>query len=510
MHDYVIVGAGTAGCVLASRLTEDPGTSVLLLEAGPRDRKLEIRVPAAFSKLYRSKVDWGLSTVPQAALDDREIVFPLGRVVGGSSSLNAMMCIRGRPEDQAPWGPGWEWPTVEPLYARGAAGPFRLGTQTEPNPLSEAFLDACAEVGIQRVDDVNGGIDGAALVPVSQHRGRRYSAADGYLRPALHRPNLTVATRSHVSRIVLDGTRVVGVETDGGDLIRAEHEVILSAGAIGSPRLLLLSGIGPADELRAIGVTVTHPLPGVGKGLRDHIANGILAATKTGVKTLADAESVANLARWALRRRGPLTSNVAEAAAFVRTDATLPGPDLELIFAPVPFEDEGLVTPSRHGVTIAAVCLQPRSIGEVTLRTSDPGDPPLIDPRYLTDADGADATTLLHGIRLAREVLAASPLAESIDGEYLPGPAARTDDDLRAHLRARSQTLYHPVGTCRLGGDEQAVVDAQLRVRGLDGLRIVDASVMPALPRGHTNWPTVMVAERASDLIRGGATTAAA
>ena len=509
MHDYVVVGAGSAGCVLAARLTEDPDVSVLLLEAGPRDRKLEIRIPAAFSKLFGTALDWGYATVPQEGLGGREIAFPRGRVVGGCSSTNAMMVVRGHPLDQRAWtAPGWSWAEVEPYYRRSAE-PFPRAALRDRHSLTDDFLAAAAAAGIPRSADLNGTeIEGAGLVPVSQRRGRRWSVADGFLRPALRRPNLTLVTGALATRVLVEHGRAAGVAYRLGDREEeapAEREVLLAGGAINSPQLLLLSGIGPREELERHGIPVAHVLPGVGRNLRDHLANGILALTKTGVETLYSAESLRNLGRFLLRRRGPLTSNVAEAAAFVRTDPALNAPDLELIFAPVLYEEGGAVPPSAHGVTVATVLLQPRSSGTVTLRSADPAEAPLIDPRYLTDPDGGDARVLLAGLRLARRVLAADPLARSIEREYLPGEDATSDAELLAHLREQSQTLYHPVGTCRLGpaGDPDAVVDGELRVQGLRSLRVVDASAIPSLPRGHTNWPTVMLAERAADLIRG-------
>ena len=507
MHDYVIVGAGSAGCVLAARLSEDPATSVLLLEAGTRRRKLEVRIPAAFSKLFESEIDWAFRTAPQERLDGREVFFPLGKTLGGSSAINAMMVLRGNHVDQDEWPAGWGWAVVEPYYRASAAGPFPLAEARDRSPLTAAFVEAAVAEGLHRRDDLNArDNEGVGFVPVSQRRGRRFSVADGYLRPAWRRPNLTVVTDVRATRVVVEDGRATGVEYRLGNvdgLALAGREVVVSAGAIGSPRLLLGSGIGPADELRDLGIAVTHDLPGVGKNLRDHLANGVVAATVPGVRTLTSAESVPNVLRWLLAGRGPLTSNVAEGAAFVRTRPDLPAPDLELIFAPVPFQGEGLVRPTRHGVTVAAILLQPRSVGEVRLRSADPLDPPIVDPRYLSDAGGHDAEVLLEGIRLARRILAQEPLASRVAAEMLPGAAAQADDALLSHLRATSQTLYHPVGTCRMGDDELAVVDPQLQVRGLAGLRVVDASVMPALPRGHTNWPTVMVAERAADLIRG-------
>ncbi len=513
MHDVVIVGGGTAGCVLAARLTEDPAVSVLLLEAGPFSRKLEIKIPAAFSRLYRTDVDWGDSTTPQAQLDDREIVFPRGRMLGGSAAMNAMMILRGHRADYDAWAAagcsGWSWSDVEPAFARSAEGAFPLAELPERHVLAEAFVHAAQAVGIPFTDDLNGeSNEGVGFVPVSQRGGRRFSVLDGYLRPARRRPNLTIVTDALATRILIEDGRAAGVayRLDGDEAeeqARCDREVVLCAGAIGSPHLLQLSGIGPGDALADAGLAVVRDVPGVGANLLDHLANGVLVRT-TGVDTLASADSLRNLARWALRGRGPLTSNLGEAVAFVRSQPDLTAPDVELLLAPVLFEEEGLKQPTEHGLTLAVVLLRPRSAGTVLVRSADPAVPPAIDPRYLSDPDGADEATLLRGLRLARRVLAQEPLASFTDGEILPGDEARTDDDLRAHLRALSQTLYHPAGTCRMGSDVQSVVDPELRVRALAGLRVADASVMPMLPRGHTNWPTVMIAERAATFVAAG------
>ena len=509
MHDVVIVGGGTAGCVLASRLTENPDVSVLLIEAGPRSRKLEVRIPAAFSKLYRTAVDWGDVTTPQPALDGREVVFPRGRMLGGSAAMNAMMVLRGRRSDYDGWAAagctGWGWGDVEPAFARSARGAFPLADLPDRHVLAEAFVHSAHAAGIPLAQDLNGEEnDGVGLVPVSQRRGRRFSVLDGYYAPAKRRPNLTVVTDALAMRVVVEDGRAVGVELRTGDdeveQARCAREVVLCAGAIGTPHLLQLSGIGPREPLEAAGVEVVLERPTVGANLLDHLANGLLVRTK-GVETLASAESLPNLVRWALRGRGPLTSNLGEAVAFVRSRPGLAAPDVELLLAPVLFEKEGLEPPSEHGLTLAVVLLAPRSRGTVLLRSADPRELPAIDPRYLTDPEGEDEATLLRGLRLARRVLGQEPLAAFVDGEILPGDDARTDEQLRAHLRALSQTLYHPAGTCRMGSDDASVVDPQLRVRGLEGLRIADASVMPTLPRGHTNWPTVMIAERASDIV---------
>jgi len=510
VHGVVIVGGGTAGCVLASRLTEDPDVSVLLVEAGRRSRKLHARIPAAFSKLYRTEVDWGDSTTPQPALDGREVVFPRGRMLGGSAAMNAMMVLRGNRADYDGWAAagctGWSWNDVEPAFARSAAGAFPLAELPDRHVLAEAFVHAAQAVGIPLAPDLNGEVDeGVGFVPVSQRRGRRFSVLEGYYAPASRRPNLTVVTGAVVTRILIEDGRAVGVRfiSDGDaleDEARCTREVVVCAGAVGTPHLLQLSGIGPRGPLEAAGVEVVREHPSVGANLLDHLANGLLVRTK-GVETLASAESLPNLVRWALLGRGPLTSNLGEAVAFVRSRPGLGAPDLELLLAPVLFEEEGLKPPSEHGLTLAVVLLEPRSSGTVLLRSSDPRMPPAIDPQYLTDPDGADAATLLRGLRLARRVLRQEPLASFVDGEILPGDDVQTDDALLAHVRALSQTLYHPAGTCRMGADPESVVDPHLRVRGIDGLRIADASVMPKLPHGHTNWPTVMIAERASELV---------
>jgi choline dehydrogenase-like flavoprotein len=509
VHDVIVVGAGAAGCVLASRLTEDPSVSVLLLEAGSRSRKLEVKIPAAFSRLYRTNVDWGDSTVPQPALDGREVVFPRGRMLGGSTSMNAMMVLRGHRADYDAWAAagctGWAWSDVEPSFARSAEGAFPLAELPEHHVLAEAFVHAAQAVGIAFTDDLNAeSNEGVGFVPVSQRRGRRFSVVDGYLAPARPRPNLTVVTGARATRVVIESGRATGVvyRLDGAreEVANYAREVVLCAGAIGTPHLLQLSGIGPREALEAAGVEVLLDVAGVGANLVDHLANGLLVRTK-GVETLASADSIPNLLRWALRGKGPLTSNLGEAVAFTRSRPGLAAPDIELLLAPVLFEDEGLKQPTEHGLTLAVVLLEPRSSGTIVLRSADPLELPAVDPRYLSDVDGEDEATLLRGLRLARRVLAEEPLASFVDGEILPGDEKRSDDDLRAHVRALSQTLYHPAGTCRMGSDAASVVDPRLRLRGVEGIRIVDASVMPKLPRGHTNWPTVMIAERASGFI---------
>ena len=521
MHDYVIAGAGSAGCVLAGRLTEDPRNRVLLLEAGPADRKQEIRIPAAFSKLFRTAYDWNYSTQPQRALGGRALYWPRGRTLGGSSSINAQMYLRGNPMDYDGWAAsgnkGWGFQDLLPVFAKmercergasklhGNSGPLYVSEQRDPNPTSHAFLRACQQVGIRQLADPNGEEqEGASLAPVTQKNGRRWSAADAYLRPAVKRPNLTVITGAHVSRLVFEGTRAVGVEymKDGRTSVaRASGEVLVSCGAVNSPHLLMVSGIGPAEHLREYGFPVVRDLPGVGANLLDHLAVAVIVTVKQPV-TLVAAESIGNLLRYLLLGKGLLTSNVGEGCAFIRTQEHLAAPDLELIFAPVPFVDHGLVKQTRHGMTIGAICLQPKSAGSVRLASKDLFTPPAIQPNYLSDTEGEDLRVLMHGVKLAQRIFRAEAFSAYAGDPVEPGPNVKSEEETAAFIRSEAETLYHPVGTCRMGVDTMAVVDPELCVRGVQALRVVDASVMPAIPRGHTNAPTIMIAEKAADMIR--------
>lgn len=503
MHDYVIVGAGSAGCVLASRLSEDPSARVLVLEAGPTDHKREIRIPAAWTKLFRSEVDWNFTTVPQEGLRGRSVFWPRGKTLGGSSSTNAMMAILGHAADFDGWaaraGESWSFRGVAPALRR-VLETLEIEELRDPNPLTLAFLEAAAQAGIPRASTLGPtDLDGARLSPVTQRRGRRWSAADAYLRPALDRPNLSVLTEAHATRVLVDDGRATGVayrRKGHEEVARCAREVVLCGGVVGSPQLLLLSGIGPAEHLAEQGIGLVHALPGVGENLQDHVASGLLVESRAPV-TLFAAETLGNLLRYLLLRRGMLTSNVAEAAAFVHSRAGLPAPDLELIFCPALFEQEGLAPPRGHGFTIASVALQPRSRGVVRLTSPDPFAKPLIDPSYLSDPEGEDRRVLVAGLELARAIGGMPALARFAGAELAPGATP-----LPEHVSYDAQGLYHAVGTCHMGRDDLAVVDPELRVRGLEGLRVVDASVLPCLPRGHTNLATMVVAERAAELMR--------
>jgi choline dehydrogenase len=521
VYDYVIVGAGSAGCVLAARLTEDPACRVLLLEAGPPDRKLEIRIPAAFNKLFKTRYDWAYETVPQVHLDGRPRFWPRGKTLGGSSSLNAMMYVRGNREDYDEWArlgnDGWSYDDVLPYFRRsetyehgstaerGGDGPLNVGDLRDLNPTTEAFLRAAQEVGIACNPDVNASEqDGVNATQVTQKRGRRWSAADAYLRPARKRRNLTVETGALAQRVRFEGQRAVGVDYVTDDRVRrvdATREVILAGGAINSPQLLMLSGIGPADHLGQHGIPVVHDLPGVGQHLLDHLAIVNIVQCNEPV-TLASAESFRNLGRFLVSGRGMLTSNVAEACAFVRSREGLSAPDLELVFAPVTFVDHGLQPVTGHGLTIGAVALQPQSVGTLTLESADASSPPRIDPAYLSDDANEDLRVLVEGMRRAREIFAAPAFARYAGAPTHPPATPADDAEAADHVRRHAESLYHPVGTCAMGKGPDAVVDANLRVHGVEHLRVVDASVMPTIPRGHTHASTVMIAEKGSDLIR--------
>jgi len=491
------------------------------VEAGGRDLHPNIKIPAAFANQFKTRLDWEYYTEPEPHVDGRELYIPRGKSLGGSSSMNAMLYVRGRPLDYDMWeaagAEGWGWEDVFPYFKRserncrgasefhGAGGEMVVSEQRSPRPVCKRLLAASEAAGIPYVRDYNGPEqDGVSMFQVNQQNGKRFSAADAFLRPALGRPNLDVATGRTVLGLEIEGGRAVGVRVRDRlrrtRTLRARREVILAAGAIGSPQLLMLSGIGPARELESVGVRVLHELPGVGRNLQDHPFFSVIWEVSD-EHTLYGADSPRHMAEWALRRTGPLTSSVAEVVAFVRTRAGLPAADIQLHMGAAYYENHGEEEFDGHAVVIAPVLVSPQARGRVWLRSSDPTDKPRILTNTLSEPD--DVESLVAGMRMAREIASQGPLAEIIQRELKPGADVVSREEIEADIRRRLMLIYHPVGTCRMGAGEDAVVDPELRVRAVEGLRVVDASVMPVIPGGNTNAPTIMVAEKASDHILG-------
>jgi choline dehydrogenase len=523
VYDYVIVGAGSAGCVLAARLSEDPAVRVLLLEAGGKDWHPFIHMPAGLAKLVRNRrINWDYYTEPEPALEQRRLWWPRGKVLGGSSSINAMCYVRGHPRDYDEWAAlgcrGWSFAEVLPYFrkaernARGAdtfhgcEGPLSVEDLRYVNPLSQLAIEAAVAAGYPRNDDFNGATqEGFGLYQVTQREGRRASAARAYLGMARGRRNLEVLTRAFAERIEFASGRAVAVRyRHRGKTHRAEaaREILIAAGAINSPQLLMLSGIGPPDALRRLGIEVVSESPEVGANLQDHLDACILRRCTQRI-TYDRVNDLALALEYLFTRRGIGTSNIAEAGGFVRSAlARDERPDLQFHFVPAMLDDHGRNRLPGDGFTMHVCVLRPESRGRIELRSADPGVPPLIRPHYLSDPEGRDLRVLVEGVRIARRILAQPSLKPFAGAEIFPGAEANDDASLIAFVRRKAETIYHPVGTCRMGSDAGAVTDPELRVRGVEGLRVVDASIMPRIVGGNTNAPVIMIAERAADLIR--------
>ena len=529
--DYVIVGAGSAGCVLANRLSENPGTTVCVLEAGPRDWHPYIHIPAGFIKTFHMKsINWLYKMEPTEWTGGREILAPRGKTLGGSSSINGHIYNRGQAADYDHWAQrgnrGWGYADVLPYFRRmerreggdpayrGKDGPLHVTEIDWSHPLCDAFIEGCVQAGIPRNPDYNGRIqEGVAYAQRTISRGRRISAARAFLRPALKRPNVVVLTGAHATGVVFEGKRAVGVRYRKGGRrgatheVRARREVILSGGSFNSPQLLQLSGIGDPGRLRALGIECRHALPGVGENLRDHYAPRFAARVK-GVKTINEMARGMPLLRealaWATSRSGILSLSPTLVYCFWRSEPDVPNSDIQMTFTPASYA-EGVQSRLENapGMTVAAWQQRPESAGYVRIRSADPFEPPAINPNYLDKE--TDRQVLLKGMKLARRLLKSDPLTPYYDFETFPGPNVQTDDELLAAAKARGTTTFHPAGTCRMGPatDPTAVVDDQLRLHGLEGLRVVDASIMPMMLSANLNAGTLMIADKASDMIRG-------
>jgi len=528
MHDYIIVGAGASGCVLAARLSELEEARVLLIEAGPPDKDRSIHMPVGFHKMTKGPLTWGYETAPMRQAEGRRIIYPQGRVLGGGSSINAMVYTRGNARDYDEWAEeegctGWSYTDILPYFRRaednerladryhGTGGPLAVSDPISPHPLAKTFVRAAQEFGLPYNPDFNGERqEGCGLYQVTQRGGRRCSAAVGYLHPILgRRPNLELRTDCHTTRILIENGRAVGIEYRRGkdgplETARAETEVIVASGAIGSPKLLMLSGIGPADELNTVGVEPVHDLPGVGRNLQDHVDVYVINELKD--IDSYDKHKPALQQFWPglqylLFKSGPVTSNLAEAGGFWYAEEAARSPDIQFHFLPGAGIEAGVPPLEGYGCTLNSCHLRPRSRGWVRLRSADPREAPEIDPNFW--AEPADLEASLRGFEMAREIMAQPAIRRFIKREHLPGSDAKTRRDIEAHARWFCKTDYHPVGTCKMGVDAMAVVDPELRVRGIANLRVIDSSVMPRLISSNTNAASIMIGEKGSDLVKG-------
>ncbi len=533
MFDYIIIGAGSAGCVLANRLSEDKNNSVLLIEAGGKDKKLEIHVPAGYGKLNYSNVDWGYYTEPQEHVNNRKMYQPRGKTLGGSSSTNAMAYIRGHKLDYDRWqtlgAKGWNYAACLPYFKKsehneqlqdefhGNSGELNVTfAQKFKTPLADAFVEGCAENKIPKIIDVNGAEQfGAAMFQYTIKNGERHSAAKAFLKPIFDRKNLIVKTKTLVQRILIENDIAIGVEilmNEKLEQIKARKEIILCAGAFGSPQILMLSGIGEGAELSKLGIALKKELMGVGRNLHDHLFYGISALSKW-KGTLNNVNLPFNQFRhtlaWLFQRKGPLTTSPLEAVAFFKTDENLAQPDLQLHFAPAHIgNDTNLADgadfynpktyPKTDGFTILPSLIQPKSRGYVALQSKNPNDAPIIQPNYLSHPD--DLKILVKGYYKVKSIIESKAFKPFTNGVNFPGKIS-SEADIESHIKKVVESIYHPVGTCKMGTDAMSVVDSELCVHGIKNLRVADASVMPQIISGNTNAPTIMIAERAADFI---------
>ena len=518
-YDNIVIGGGAAGCVVAARLSEDPARKVLLLEAGGHNRRLSVKAPAAFSSQFGTKLDWEYWTEPEENLFGRSLHEPRGKLLGGCSSMNAMMYVRGNAYDYDSWvgqgADGWSADEVLPYFKRsernanfsdayhGTGGPMSVCTVT-PDPVTSRVVDACVEAGFERRDDINGAQqEGVTFTQVNQRNGVRHDTATAFLQPARKRPNLTVRTGALVHRVLLRDGLADGVEVSFGkdrETIHATGEVILCAGAFGTPEILQRSGIGPADHLRSVGVPVEVDLPAVGRNLMEHPFQFVNWELKGADVGLADVSHPRHLARWVATRKGKLASNVGEALAFFRTDSSLPAPDMEFVVAPLFFWEHGKREHPRPAFSIGLSYIAPTSRGSVMIRSSDPTANARVQLRMLSDP--REVTAITTGIDRAREVAAQPALRDMCGIEINPGPWVRDPGALGEYVRATVEHTYHPACTARIGSPEEGACDAELRVHGVEGLRVADASVMPTITRGNTHAPTIMIGERCADFVR--------